>query len=163
MLVNKKAQGMVIDLILLILISSVFFLFLSHQTGEQSINAGVIRSQSAYVQKLLISTLNYKINDSVYENATIAELIGMSYCPTSFAYRDEINESVHYVMEKMNKKDYHFIFTYGNTISRTVYDYLPCVKTEKINIATINLQLTCKNVTVKLGIWPKTMEVEACD
>jgi hypothetical protein len=162
-LANKKAQGMIVDLILLVLISSVFFLFLSHQTAEQSVNAGIIRSQSAYVQKLLISTLDYKIENGTYQNATISELIGMSYCPDSSVYKTEINDSVNYIIEKLNKENYYFIFTYGDTVNRAVYNNLSCIKTERINLAIADLQLPCGNVTVKLGIWPTMMEVESCE
>lgn len=171
MLANKKTQGMVIDLILLIIISSIFFIYLSHQTSEQSINTGAIRSQSAYVQNLLTSTLNYKTD----ENATIAELVGMNYCNTST--KSKIGTSVNYVMEKLNKPDYYFIFTAcpdGDCSSNiavcneevsNMYGSC-CVKTERINIALFNLTLpsVCnhKNVMVSLGIWPKSMEVEKC-
>lgn len=173
MLANKKAQAMIIDLILLIIISSIFFIYLSRQTSEQSINAGAVRSQSAYVQNLLMSTLNYKTD----ENATIAELIGMNYCGNHT--RNKVNASVNYVMEKLNKPDYYFIFTAcadGNCSSSSLavcseevsnkYGSC-CVKTEKINIALFNLTLpgACgshENVMVSLGIWPKSMEVKKC-
>lgn len=159
---NKKAQAMVVDLILLILICSIFFLFMSNHVGKQAIETGKIRSQSAYTQKLLISTLNYRISGGEYSGIAVAELIGMGLCNEE-DYHDLINSSVHEAIIGLNKQDYHFIFVYGNTASEAVYDYLPCVKTPGINLASAEMEFSCNNATISLGIWPASMGVESCE
>lgn len=153
-------------------------MFLSHQMNEQSINTGALRSQSVYIQKLLISTLNYRIpSGSYYENASTASLIGMNYCGKYT--KGEVNETVNYVISKLNKPNNYFIFTAcpngncdKNPIAICSDDVTEkfgscCVKTEKITIATFNMSLpegcNYNYVIISLGIWPKTMEVESCD
>ena len=153
---------MVIDMILLILICSIFFLFMSNYVGNQAITAGTIRSQSAYTQKLLINTLNYRSTEEPYQGAAIAELIGVDLCSEP-SYKDAINNSVHEAVSALNKQGHYFIFTYGDTITYAVYNNLSCVKTEKINIALIDMEFFCGNATMSLGIWPASMEVESCE
>lgn len=172
MLVNKKSQAIVIDLIILVILVSALFMYLSHQTNEQSISAESIRAQNSYTQMLLTATLKY----NTAGNATIAELIEMNYCGHST--NSKINESVNYIMKKLNKQDYYFIFTAcadGNCginpsaiCSKEIIDKYGgcCVKTERINIASYNLTLpsSCnhRNVVVSLGVWPKSMGVKKC-
>ena len=159
---SKKSQAMVVELIVLILICSIFFLFMSNNVGQQAITAGTMRSQSTYTQKLLISTLNYKMIEGVYEGATIAELIGTDLC-SGTNHQSNITSSVHEAMDFLNKPGHYFIFTYGDSINKAVYNNLSCVKTEKITVASTDMEFYCGNATVTLGIWPASMEVESCE
>jgi hypothetical protein len=145
---------MVVDLIMLVIISSAFFLFLSSLDVNSSIDAATIRSQGAYTQRLLFSLLNYQT-----ENGTIAELVGAEYCIQDTD--SLINSSVHSAMAGLDVRRSNFIFLYGDT--KAVYNNLSCVRTERINLATFDLSLPCQdNVVLSLGYWPKTQEVEPC-
>jgi len=154
--VNKKAQGMIIDIILLVLISSIFFIFLSSQSTGQSMGIATARSQSTYSQHMLLSILNYQ-----NIGGTVAEFIGVDYCLKNM--RSEINSSVHNAFSNLDTKDSYFIFMYGNTSNRVVYNNVSCVKTEGVNLATFNMSLPCQdNVIVSFGYWPKSQRVEPC-
>ena len=154
--VNKKGQGMIIDIILLVLISSIFFIFLSSQSTGQSMGIATARSQSTYSQHMLLSILNYH-NGS----GTVAELIGADYCFENM--RSEINSSVHNAFSSLDIKNSYFIFIYGNSSNRVVYNNVSCVKTESINLATFNMSLPCQdNIIVSFGYWSKSQKVEIC-
>jgi len=156
---------MVIDLILLILVSSMFFIFLSSQTGTQTIESGVTRAQSTFIQRLLITNLNYKIDSGSYANSTVAELISEYHCGNS-GTKSTINSTIKNVTETLAKEDHHFIFmSETSSLSRIiVYDYADCVKTEEITVARTILNLPCgKNATIVFGIWPASQEVQTCD
>lgn len=154
---NKKSQAMVIDLIMLVIISSIFFIFLSSQSAGQSINAATIRSQSIYTERMLLSILNYQTPDG-----TVAELIGANYCINDVTTL--INASVQSAFSKLDAKDSYFILTYENQSGLSaVYNNVSCVKTEHINLATFNMSLPCHdNIMVTFGYWPKTEQVEPC-
>ncbi len=160
---------MLIDLILLVLIVSIFAVFLSQHLNQQSINTASLRSQSAFTQKLLISTLEYKLED----NTTIASSIEMSYCGKDISTEENIKSTI----TALNKPNYHYIFIAypnGKTAHATAVcdDYVSqeygcCVKTDKVNIATVNLSLPSgcnyNYILVTLGVWPDSMEVDKCD
>lgn len=155
---------MVIDLIMLVLIATLFFIFLSSQVANEARDTGVIRSQSSYIQRLMISVIDYPVQNGTYQNATVAELIGAYHCnipnkPSSSI----INSTVYDAVSKLGKDNYYFIFTYSPTIATAVYNNYSCVKTETINIAKFNMDLPCnKTVDLTLGIWPASQKVEPC-
>jgi hypothetical protein len=174
-LAGKKGQAMVVDLILLVIISSFFFLFLSQQVGNQSINAGAIRSQSNFNDKLMLSLLNYRVKDSFYQNATVLELADAYHCGHDellYKPKDFLNNTINQFMNNMSKKNYLFIFI-SESPQNTVYSCSPevsnkygkcCVKTEKISVSVMETDLPCGGISKKeLGIWPASMEVEACE
>ena len=147
---------MVIDLIMLVIISSVFFIFLSSQSAEKSVNSATVRSQSMYTERMLLSMLGYQT-----PNGTIAELIGADYCIKDS--KALINSSVQQAFSNLDTKDSYFIFIYGTSLNRVVYNNVSCVKTEQVNLATFNMSLPCRdNVIVSFGYWPKTEVVEQC-
>ena len=149
---------MVIDLIMLVIISSIFFIFLSSQNAGQSVNAATIRSQSMYSEKTLFSILNYQT-----PNGTIVELMAADYCINPGTYKNIINSSVQSAFSKLDTKDSNFILMYGSTLSKVVYNNASCVKTESINLATYNMSLPCRdNVIISFGYWSKTEAVEPC-
>lgn len=146
---------MVIDLIMLVVISSIFFIFLSSQSAGQSVNAATIRSQSVYTERMLLSILNYQT-----PNGTIAELIGANYCISDVTAL--INASVQSAFSNLSTKDSYFIFVYyPNKLA--VFNNASCIKTESINLATYNMSLPCRdNVIISFGYWSKTEAVEPC-
>ena len=148
---------MIADLIMLIIISSIFFLFLSSQHIEKSVTAGTIRAQSVYTQNLLRSILNYQT-----PNGTVAELVGADYCIGN--WNPTINSSVHQAFTQLETKNSYFIFLYGTTQDRVVFNNASCVRTEQVNLATFDMSLPCSpgSATVSLGYWPKTQVVESC-
>ena len=167
-MVNKKGQGTIVDLIVLVLIVSILIIFLGNQAAGRAVEAGKSRAQSAYVQRLLITTLNYSHKGT---NGTIAERIGVHYCSNiGINFEDELMDT----LEKLNKENHHFIFSIcpeGNCIEAVCSEYIEenydcCIKTERINIAFFNMSLPsgCNNdyIEICLGIWPKTMRVEKC-
>lgn len=166
-MVNKKAQGTVIDLIILVLIVSIMIIFLGNQTTGMSLDAGRSRAQSAYVQRILITTLDYS-PPSV--NGTIAERIGMNYCDEEIDFEEELRNTI----EILNKPGHYFIFSIcpeGNCAEGICSEFIEesygcCIKTERINLAFFNMSLPsdCKisYVELYLGIWPETTKVEQC-
>ncbi|MDD5182153.1 MAG: hypothetical protein PHC66_03215 [Candidatus Nanoarchaeia archaeon] len=168
---------MVIDLIMLVLISSIFFIVVSSQMSHQATDAGVIRTKSVQIQRTLIALLNSQAdNTTLYPNATVAELIGKNYCGTSMAAN--INNTVLDSMQKVNRPGYYFILTscpegecndsksFAVCSPEIESNFSCCVKTENINVAKLHLNLpsTCSYhyATVEMGIWPGSIEVEKC-
>ena len=161
---SRRAQGMVIDLIMLVLIATMFFIFLSSQVANKSTDTGVIRSQSSYIQRLMISVLNYEVPNGTYKNATVAELLGKYHCGNT-SLHSTINSTVMQAMKELSKEDHYFIFISKATSYGTiaVYNNLSCVKTETISIAKHTLDFPCsKTAELTLGIWPSSQEVEPC-
>lgn len=168
---------MVIDLIMLILISSVFFLIVSSQMSHQSSDAAAIRTKSMQIQRTMIALLNARsdINSTLAPNATVAELISAKYCST-FNITD-FNNTVMKMMQIINKPDNYFILlscAEGNCTdsksfgicSPEIESKFNCsIKIENINVARLSLNLpsncTKDYTDVELGIWPSSMEVEA--
>ena len=165
-MVNKKAQGAIVDLLILIIIVSLMVLFLGNQATGRAVESGRSRAQSAYVQRLLITTLNYWDSEI---NGTIAEGIGMSYCGEDSKVIEIINSTI----ERTNKPGHYYILTIcpdGNCTHGICSEYISekygCrIRTEHINIAFFNMTLptTCDKdfIEIYLGIWPETMRIEA--
>jgi hypothetical protein len=170
---NKKSQGNVVDLVLLIIIVSLFFVVLINERGTQSLNAGALRARSVFVQNLLITTLHA---NSTYNNASIAEIISMNYCGKNLD--DEIVNSVNRTISYLNKQDYYYILSIcpnGNCDSDSVAVCSKeinnafgscCAKTEKATQATINITLPtgCKHdyFIATLGVISKNEEMKPC-
>jgi hypothetical protein len=166
---------MIVDLMLLVLISSLFFIFLGTQMTSSSAETAAIRNRNTFTQKLLFSTLSYGVQNGSYTNATIAELIAEYHCGAISYSPEFLNLEINSLMFKLNKPDYYFILhststrgdNYDNTYACSpevfaVYGSC-CVKTEKVNIAVIDFSLLCGgNATVSLGVWPSNMKVESC-
>lgn len=162
---------MIIDLILLIIITSLFFLFLSQQTGKTAFEAQAISNQNSYAHELLTSTLQYNMN-STYENATVAELINAFHCGNT-GVKADLNQTINSVISSFGKKDYYFILksqapgaaleSFGSCSSYIESNYSCCVKIEKITLANFDLNLTCNSTaSISLGVWPKSIEVKPC-
>lgn len=165
---GNRAQGMIVDLVLLILISGIFFMFLSNQLIKRGVDAGVVRAQSNYVQKLLISMLSYG------NNSTIAEMISLDVCLNVYDeyLEQEIKENINYIINKLNKKGYYYIFTACTDMGCNIvlcdnevkekYGRC-CIRTKEINLAKFKMELPCGGtLETTLGIWPKSMVVEPC-
>jgi hypothetical protein len=155
---------MVIDLIMLVLIATMFFIFLSSQVANKSAETGIIRSQSSYIQHLMISVLNYEVSNGTYKNATVAELLGRYHCGSTSLY-NTINSTITQAMKDLSKENHYFIFisTVSASDQLAVYDRYDCVKTETINIAKHSLDLPCsKTAELTLGVWPSSQEVQPC-
>lgn len=162
---------MVVDLILLIIITSVFFIFLSQQTGHIALEAETIRSQNSYMRSLLSATLNYKIN-STYQNATVAEAISAYHCNLNVD-KSTLANITRSIVENLSKKNYYFILTseasdapfknFGVCSKFIEENYSCCVKIEKITLSTVNIDLPC-NSTAKItfGAFPDSIEVKKC-
>lgn len=160
---NKKAQAMVIDLILLVLIATIIFVFLSSQVENKSSDTGIIRSQSSYIQRLLISTLQYEVSNGTYQNATVAELLGRHLCNEG-SFSSQLNTTVNEAINSLGKDNNYFIFI-SKTSTKTVavYNNESCVRTEHINLAIAELDMPCsKTAEITLGTWPTSQEVETC-
>ena len=168
---------MVIDLMMFILIASVFFLIVSSQMSHQSSDAAVIRTQSMQIQRTMIALMNSRVesNSTFAPNATVAELIGERYCSSSqTAVFDKLNETAQNVMRLINKPNSYFILTFCPKDDCSQKDMGVCspeidskfncsIKIEGINVARMHMNLPCsyKYATIELGIWPSSMEVEA--
>lgn len=174
---GTRAQGMVVDLLMLIIVSTILFIILSSQMSHQAPDAGVIRSKSTQIQRTLITLLNAEADNSTsVENATIAELIGMKYCGNDTF--SDLNKTVQNTMNRIIKTDSYFIFSFcGNgdctkpksgVCSPSIEsNFSCCIKTDKITVARLNLNLpegcSKKYVAVEIGIWPKNVGVESCE
>jgi hypothetical protein len=155
---------MVIDLIMLVLIATMFFIFLSSQVANKAADTGIIRSQSSYIQRLMISVLNYEVQNGTYKNLTVAELLGRYHC-NDHSLGDTVNSTITQAMKELSKEDHYFIFisTVSASDQLAVYDRYDCVKTETISIAKYTLDFPCsKTAELTLGIWPSSQEVQPC-
>lgn len=170
---------MIVDLILLVLITSMFFLFLGTQTTAQSAETGASRSRNTFTQKLLLTTMGYKTETAEFGNLTIAELLENYHCGYFGAYignYDFLDAEINALLNKTNKQDYYFIFKSESDLLNgydVAYSCSPdiksgyncCIRTEKVSIAVLNLKLYCEansSATISIGIWPKSMGVESC-
>lgn len=172
MLANK-AQAMVVDLILLVVITSIFFIFMSQQSSNQGIDAGIIKSQNFYTDKLLNAVLNQEIKDSTFKNAKVSELIGALHCDMGGTY-PTINKTINEMLLNVSKQNHYFILSSVSKDANTSYiascspyiesNFGCCVNIEKMTTSTIELDLPCNNskATISLGVWPKSMEVQPC-
>jgi len=170
-LANKKSQGVVVDIALLLILSTLAITFLSTELNRESISTAAIRSQNLYTRKLLSSTLYFS-----RANTSVADMIKLNYC--GYNKEADMEDTIEYIISKLNRKEYNYILTIcpegdcaSNAIaicSKEVSDQYGgcCVKTKSAIIASANLTLPngCNyNFTiVSLGIWPKSMKVEKC-
>ncbi len=169
MLVNKKGQGAIVDLLILIIIVSLMVVFLGNQTTGRAIEAGRSRAQSAYVQRLLITTLDYSD-----DRGKISELIGISYGNESKSTEYINNFIEETITTTLNKTKYYYIFSIcpenycKNLCSDEIYEKYGecCIRTEKITLAFFNMSLPDSYdndfVEIYLGVWPNNMRVEKC-
>jgi hypothetical protein len=175
-----RGQASMIDILLLGLFISIVLVGGSVFIGQEELRAQKGREEAVYAQAQLISAMNYRINDAVWNNRTAAEMINGRLCNRSIrtvgATSCSLDDPFYVAMQKManrtGRTNYNYIFyadaMYNDTDKSeivhlgnfTVCNLQPTVCGKHLPaIATVTVPYVCPDgtyveVLYMNGLWP---------
>jgi hypothetical protein len=168
-----KGQASMIDILLLGLFISIVLVGGSVFIGTEELRAQVGREEAVYAQAQLVSAMNYRINDAVWSNRTVSEMLAAKFCDNtiitvsedSCALDDPFYVQMQTMLNRTGRTNYNYIF-YAETstnLTFTACNHQPTVCAKHLPaIATTEMTVVCPDgqqlgVKYMNGIWPDSM------
>ena len=162
---SNKSQISIIDLLFLILIFSLVILFISYSYENEFSSKIIDLYESRYNQYVLVSTLEYKINNNEFSDKKILELLSIFLCTNDSHLNKTLNDEIKRILTHLNKENYNYIlYSKSKNALLWVYNKQASVCLKAIPIASFDLDLPCNDETqILLGTWPNSLNVrEEC-
>jgi hypothetical protein len=160
-----------IDILLLGLFISIVLVGGSVFIGQEELRAQKSREEAVYAQAQLINGMNYRINDAVWNNRTLSEMLGAKFCDgsiktvssTSCSLSDAFYNETQKMLNRTGRTGYNYIFYAEGPggLNFTACNLQPTVCAKHLPaIATTTVPYVCPDgkyieIYYMNGLWPE--------